>query len=304
MATHKQLMKKFAGQANIPLATVERVYAFLRQEIKGALADDGVAKLDDLVTFQVADQAARTARNPHDWRAGGNPCAQDRQGQGQRPGQGIGRGCVMARVKPEEPAATTPDAGGWIEWNGGSKYPVDGDAVVQVIMRDGCHGKIEACLLRWTHDGSSGDIVRYRVVRQADQPATPAAEPQAERYVFFAEGDSSTSRETGDQPGSVLEPDATVSATSKLNAAINRQATACASDDPLSHQVGGSHYRDCAIQPVEFIEANQLGFLEGCVVKRLARHNKPTGKGRQDIEKAIHELQILLAKRYQAIAEN
>ena len=66
----------------------------------------------------------------------------------------------------------------------------------------------------------------------------------------------------------------------------------------LSVQIGGSHYKDCAIQPVQFIEANKLAFLEGCVVKRLARHDKPTGKGRQDIEKAIHELQLVLELRY------
>lgn len=69
-------------------------------------------------------------------------------------------------------------------------------------------------------------------------------------------------------------------------------------DNALSQQVGGDHYKTCSIQPVEFIEANQLGFLEGCVVKRVARHGKPTGKGRQDIEKAIHELQLLLQLRY------
>lgn len=66
----------------------------------------------------------------------------------------------------------------------------------------------------------------------------------------------------------------------------------------LDTQVGGTHYKDCTIQPVQFIEANRLGFLEGCVVKRMARHDKPSGKGRQDIEKAIHELQLLLEHRY------
>ena len=69
-------------------------------------------------------------------------------------------------------------------------------------------------------------------------------------------------------------------------------------DNALSQQVGGDHYRNCAIQPVEYIEANGLKFLEGCVVKRVTRHDKPTGKGRQDIEKAIHELQLLLQLRY------
>ena len=73
--------------------------------------------------------------------------------------------------------------------------------------------------------------------------------------------------------------------------------------NPLDVQVGGEHYKSCKIQPVEFIEANGLGFLEGCVIKRLARHEKPTGKGRQDIEKAIHELQLLLQLRYSSTAE-
>lgn len=66
----------------------------------------------------------------------------------------------------------------------------------------------------------------------------------------------------------------------------------------LKKQIGGNHYREGGIQPVEYIEANRLQFLEGCVVKRVTRHAKDTGKGRQDIEKAIHELQLLLELRY------
>lgn len=66
----------------------------------------------------------------------------------------------------------------------------------------------------------------------------------------------------------------------------------------LDTQVGGEHYKTAKIQPVQYIEANGLLFLEGCVVKRVTRHDKPTGKGRQDIEKAIHELQLLLELRY------
>lgn len=66
----------------------------------------------------------------------------------------------------------------------------------------------------------------------------------------------------------------------------------------LDTQCGGTHYREGGIQPVQFIEANALGFLEGCVIKRLTRHNRATGKGRQDIQKAIHELQLLLELRY------
>lgn len=66
----------------------------------------------------------------------------------------------------------------------------------------------------------------------------------------------------------------------------------------LDTQIGDDHYREQKIQPVEYIEANKLGFLEGCVVKRVTRHGHSTGKGRQDIEKAIHELQLILQFRY------
>lgn len=67
---------------------------------------------------------------------------------------------------------------------------------------------------------------------------------------------------------------------------------------PLNKQVGGDHYKTCKIQPVEYIHANGLGFLEGCVLKRITRHNKPSGKGVQDIDKAIHELQLLKELTY------
>lgn len=68
----------------------------------------------------------------------------------------------------------------------------------------------------------------------------------------------------------------------------------------LASQVGGDHYRQGGVQPVQYIEANRLAFLEGCVVKRVTRHDRAGGKGRQDIEKAIHELQLLLELRYPA----
>ena len=66
----------------------------------------------------------------------------------------------------------------------------------------------------------------------------------------------------------------------------------------LNKQVGGSHYQSYKIQPIEFIHANNLPFLESCVLKRLCRHDMPTGKGREDIEKAIHELELILELKY------
>ena len=57
-------------------------------------------------------------------------------------------------------------------------------------------------------------------------------------------------------------------------------------------QVGGDHYAKMKIQPIEFILQNKLGFCEGNAIKYICRHRAKNGK--QDIEKAIHYLQILL----------
>lgn len=61
-------------------------------------------------------------------------------------------------------------------------------------------------------------------------------------------------------------------------------------------QVGGGHYKALAIQPVEYCQRNSLGFCESSVVKYVTRHREKNG--RQDIEKAIHFLQLLLEIEY------
>lgn len=66
--------------------------------------------------------------------------------------------------------------------------------------------------------------------------------------------------------------------------------------DALGHQEGGNHYKSLAIQPVEFITANKLSFLEGCVIKRVCRHRSKNGA--EDIRKAIHELELILQLEY------
>lgn len=64
----------------------------------------------------------------------------------------------------------------------------------------------------------------------------------------------------------------------------------------LTKQEGGNHYKDMAIQPVEFITANNLGFLEGNVVKYICRHHAKNGA--EDIKKAIHYCELLLQTKY------
>lgn len=65
---------------------------------------------------------------------------------------------------------------------------------------------------------------------------------------------------------------------------------------PLKKQIGGSHYADMAIQPVVFITQNDLGFLEGNIVKYVCRHHAKNGA--EDIKKAIHYCELLLQTKY------
>ena len=60
-------------------------------------------------------------------------------------------------------------------------------------------------------------------------------------------------------------------------------------------QVGGEHYQQ-AIQPVEYIHANGLPFIEGNVVKYISRHKRKGGA--QDVEKAMSYCAMLLKMEY------
>ena len=66
--------------------------------------------------------------------------------------------------------------------------------------------------------------------------------------------------------------------------------------EALTKQVGGNHYKNMRIQPVEFIVANELGFLEGNVIKYICRHHAKNGAN--DIKKAIHYCELLLQLQY------
>jgi len=68
------------------------------------------------------------------------------------------------------------------------------------------------------------------------------------------------------------------------------------SESPLDKQVGGTHYKDLAIQPVEFCQKNRFGYCESAAIKYISRHK---GKGQaEDIRKAIHYLELLLEIEY------
>lgn len=67
-------------------------------------------------------------------------------------------------------------------------------------------------------------------------------------------------------------------------------------ETPLDVQHGGAHYKDMAIQPVEFIHANDLGFCEGAVVKYVSRHQAKGGL--EDLKKARHFIDLLISLEY------
>ena len=66
---------------------------------------------------------------------------------------------------------------------------------------------------------------------------------------------------------------------------------------PYKKQIGGSHYKNMVMQPSEFINKNRLPFAEGSAIKYICRH---AAKGKeQDIEKAIHYLEMILERDYE-----
>lgn len=66
--------------------------------------------------------------------------------------------------------------------------------------------------------------------------------------------------------------------------------------DQQREQIGGDHYMNKSIQPIDFILENNLGYCEGCVIKYVTRHKEKNGA--EDIRKAIHYLRFILAYEY------
>ena len=78
--------------------------------------------------------------------------------------------------------------------------------------------------------------------------------------------------------------DVTLDATNYVIGTINESA--------LNKQVGGNHYKQFPIQPVEFINANNLSYMQGNVIKYVVRY--PFKNGIADLEKAKHYIEMLI----------
>jgi len=66
----------------------------------------------------------------------------------------------------------------------------------------------------------------------------------------------------------------------------------------LDKQVSGSHYKELVIQPIQFIHANNIPFMEANVIKYVCRHK--TKNGLADLQKAKHYIELLMELQYDA----
>lgn len=147
------------------------------------------------------------------------------------------------------------DEHGFTIWRG-CECPVHEGAATTVRFRDGDESTDQRPTeWHWGHIGNDGDIVAYKVIETAAAPAADEAVNNL-RFDFVPE-----------MPVT-MEPNA------------------------LDVQVGGTHYKDCAIQPIEYIHANKLGFAEGNVVKYITRWKAKNGL--KDLEKARHYIDLLI----------
>lgn len=78
--------------------------------------------------------------------------------------------------------------------------------------------------------------------------------------------------------------------------AIINEATYNNKDLMEREQIGGNHYNNKKIQPIDYIIENALPYCEGNVVKYVTRHKEKNGA--EDIRKAIHYLRFILAADY------
>jgi len=65
--------------------------------------------------------------------------------------------------------------------------------------------------------------------------------------------------------------------------------------EPFSYQISGDHYKKMKIQPTEYILANDLGFIEGNIIKYISRYKFKNGI--EDLRKAEHYIKMLIENK-------
>lgn len=83
-----------------------------------------------------------------------------------------------------------------------------------------------------------------------------------------------------------------IEARAKGPALIKKIVLDVAAPSPLETQVDGDHYKKLAIQPVEYIHANGIPFIEGSIIKYATRWRDKGGV--KDLEKIKHFVDLLI----------
>ena len=73
---------------------------------------------------------------------------------------------------------------------------------------------------------------------------------------------------------------------------VNNNIQSIEASNYVPPQIGGSHYENKSIQPIQFIEANNLGFHEGNAIKYIVRHKEKNGV--EDLKKALWYIERLI----------
>jgi len=60
----------------------------------------------------------------------------------------------------------------------------------------------------------------------------------------------------------------------------------------IDKQIGGDHYKGMAIQPIQYIQANKLSYIEGNIVKYISRWRDKNGI--EDLLKIKHYVEFLI----------
>jgi hypothetical protein len=68
------------------------------------------------------------------------------------------------------------------------------------------------------------------------------------------------------------------------------------STSALDVQVGGGHYKEFPIQPIEFTHRNGLNFCQGNVIKYITRYKHKGGI--EDLKKVKHYVDLLMELEY------
>jgi len=158
-------------------------------------------------------------------------------------------------------------ADGFKPWTGGEQPEETHGKLVEVRLTCG-GGRQEtgpADSYMWNHCGNA-DIMAYKVVGEVVQSVGEFASAAS----YSDHMDASEVAQPAPLHVELIEPP----------------------QDALDVQVGGDHYKSLAIQPVEYIHANKIGYFEGNVIKYVTRWRAKNGVA--DLEKAKHYIDLLI----------